>query len=206
MGLGLEFEIGLGDAPPALDEHRLRAVDHDFADFRISQQGLEWAQAEHVVDDQLGQLVLVVFGEPELRLVTVLVDQLGDALVHDVRTVGVRVHPERSDQPLVDGFLDFLDIWNARGNVGRLDGQAGEAGSGRRLAFRLLWKLAFVELVNEQHAILLAVAPRPCIGERSLRRPPGLSADWPDLWPNGGYPAQAAPLAKRAVAPNPSGT
>src|SRR2546421_9214240 len=44
------------------------------------------------------------------------------------------------------------------------------------------------------------------IEERSLRRPPVLSADQTVLLPNGGYPAQAAPLAKREASEIPSGS
>src|SRR5438874_12470363 len=44
------------------------------------------------------------------------------------------------------------------------------------------------------------------IEERSLRRPPALSADQTVLLPNGGYPAQAAPLAKREASAIPAGS
>ncbi len=106
--------------------------------------------------DQLGQLVAVVLGELEVGLLAVLVDQLGDAALHHVGARGIGVATERGDQALVDRLLDAIDIGDARRNVLRLDVQAGQARHHARFpALGLLGKLAFVELVNEQHAVLL---------------------------------------------------
>src|SRR6202022_3543527 len=89
-------------------------------------------------------------------LLAILVDQLGDAALHHVGARRVRVAAERRDQPLVDGLLDAINVRNAGRDVLRLDRQAGQARRRTRIpALGLLGKFAFVELVNEQHAVLL---------------------------------------------------
>jgi hypothetical protein len=56
----------------------------------------------------------------------------------------------------VDGLLDAINVGNAGRDVLGLDGQARQARYRTRLpTLGLLGKLAFVELVNEQHAVLL---------------------------------------------------
>src|SRR6266513_5418826 len=101
----------------------------------------------------------------------------------------------------MDRPLDGVNIRDARRDVLRLDDQARQTWDRGGLALlRLLRKLAFVEFVNEQHRVLLvSSATRGRTGERSLRRPPLLSAGQPLFGPNGRYPAQASPLAKRAL-------
>src|ERR1700694_4858219 len=152
----LEDQLRLRQAAAALGENCLRSVDHDFADLRVFQQGLQRAQAQGVVHDQLGKLFAVELGELEVGLLAVLVDQLGDAALHHIGARGVRVAAERRDQPLVDGLLDAINVRNAGRDVLGLDRKAGQARRRTRFpALGLLGKFAFVELVNEQHAVLL---------------------------------------------------
>src|SRR5438552_13033763 len=101
----------------------------------------------------------------------------------------------------MNGPLDGVNVRDPRADVLRLDDQAEQIRRWSRVALlRPLRKLAFVEFVNEQHGVLLiSSATRGRTGERSLRRPPLLSAGQPLFGPNGRYPAQASPLAKRAL-------
>ena len=108
------------------------------------------------MEDQLRELVAIVLGQPQLGLVAILIDELHDRALDHVGAVVVGVQTERGDQALVDGLLDLVDVRDAARDVARLDDQTGKAGAGRRLAaVRLLRKLAFVQLVDEQHADLL---------------------------------------------------
>src|SRR5437899_9217551 len=158
------------------------------------------------MQDQLGELGTVVLRQLELGLFAVLVGELGDAALDHVAADGVGVLTEGRDQAFMNGPLDGVNVRDARRDVLRLDDQAGQIRQWRGVALvRLLRKLAFVEFVNEQHGVLLiSSATRGRTGERSLRRPPLLSAGQPLFGPNGRYPAQASPLAKRAFRSIPS--
>ncbi len=111
-------------ATSALSENCLRSIDHDLADLRILEQGLEWAQAEDIVHDQFGKLLAVVLGDLEFGFLAVLIDQLGDAALHHFAAGGIRVDAERRDQALVDGLFDAIDVGDACGEVLGLDDQA----------------------------------------------------------------------------------
>src|SRR6202165_1873941 len=198
----LEDQLGLRQAAAALGEDRLGPVDHDFADLRVLEQGLEGTQTEDVVHDQLGRLGAVELRQLELGLFAVLVGELRDAALDHVAADRVRVLAEGRDQTLMDGPLDVVDIGDTGRDVLRLDDQAGQTRGRRGLALvRLLRKLAFVEFVNEQHRVLLvSSAWRAVTGGVTCARPPPprLPPSHPPFGPSGGYPAKASPLAKRA--------
>ena len=55
LGLARKRPVTAHKAPLPLEEHVAGAVHHDLGDGRIGQQRLQWAEAEHLVDQLLGQ-------------------------------------------------------------------------------------------------------------------------------------------------------
>ena len=210
LGLVFKGQLCLRDPTAAFDEDGLGPVHHDLAYLGVREEALQGTEAENVVDDQLAKLVAVELGQLELGLVAVLVDELSDPPQDILALVVVGVEAECGDQLLVNRLLDALQVGNPGRDILRAqpDGRHWLGRRAVRTVLRLFRKTALVELIDEQHAGLLA-AGRVCtpgrrIEERSLRRSPPLSATRPLLRPNGGYPAQASPQLKRVVRLNPA--
>ena len=103
-----EPQVGLVQAATALDEDRVRAVDHDLGDLRVAQQRLQRTVAEDVVDDLLRDPRAVTGRQRLLRLGQDRLDRVEDVLLEQplLHLARVRLLPEGLHEVVVHLVLE----------------------------------------------------------------------------------------------------
>ena len=115
------MNVGQDELAPALDIDLVRTIDQDVGNGRILQHGLERTVTNHVVDDVLGDLLLLLLVEQEPSLV--------GELDHELHHASLQVCCAHADrQRRIDAAQDLFV--NQRGRGGR--GDAGIAKRRRR--------------------------------------------------------------------------
>ena len=181
----LEDDRAQADAAASLDEDLVRPVDHDLGHGRIFEQTLQYAQAQHLVEQRVDEMSVLETVERQPIDLDVLVGDAVDPRPHalavgDVDLVGVLLHQLR-----VDGGLGGRK--RGRQPAGLLL-RCLLCGPGCRSAFRL-----FAVAVDD------AERHRCRDGFAGLRPAPRLEAVLKSHagWPRGAGAARSAPPCER---------
>ena len=109
-----EGDVGLGQLAFALDINAFGAVDHDFADFGVIEQGLERTKAQQLVQNFMEELVAHGVGQLEPRVLVSLLEQLADhfSAIFSLRSAALpsRATPDRSGNHAVCSVPPGADL------------------------------------------------------------------------------------------------
>ena len=110
MAVVAELDVRDLELALALDIDLVGAVDHDVGDGLVGQQRLERTEAQHVVEQQLDEVLLLALIEADALLAQDFADQLADLAAEFVAVeAGRRADVDAVDNERLDLELGFLD-------------------------------------------------------------------------------------------------